>query len=115
MLRNKRKEKKSKKQRWNLPASEPMRYAYFRVPEASARPGMRSSAAEGSASGSTGGIFNDRLGGGGAGGGGGREWRSSAAAAELKQREGKQCLSAAAPSRQRHPSPIRRTDDFTKA
>ena len=54
-------------------------------------------------------IFSKRL------GGGGREWRSSAAAAELKQREGKQCLSAAAPSRQRHPSPIRRTDDFTKA
>ena len=104
MLRNKRKEKKSKKQRWNLPASEPMRYAYFRVPEASARPGMRSSAAEGSASGSTGGIFNDRLGGGGAGGGGGREWRSSAAAAaaELKQRDGKRYSSAAAPSRHRH-------------
>ena len=55
MLRNKRKEKKSKKQRWNLPASEPMRYAYFRVPEASASPGMRSSVAEGSASGSAGG------------------------------------------------------------
>ena len=54
MLRNKRKEKKSKKQRWNLPASQPMRYAYFRVPEASARPGMRSSAMEGSASGSVG-------------------------------------------------------------